>query len=152
MPRSPNIAGSGRSVTRAVIDTNLLVSATLQGAGIPGQILDAVWRREVVPVFSRPMLEEYRDVLARPKFGFDPARVHRLVEDLVALGQLVEVSDTPIDGLPDPKDWPVIAAALAGRCPVVSGNIRHFPPETGVTVLTPRGFFDLFIREPEARG
>jgi uncharacterized protein len=131
---------------RAVIDTNLLVSATLKNTSIPGLILDAVRQRQVVPVYSIEILREYREVLSRPKFGFSAQEVHRLIDDIAGLGKQVYLSGQPPDGLPDPKDWPVIAAALAGGCLIVSGNIRHFLPDTGVIALTPREFFEHFLR------
>lgn len=131
---------------RAVIDTNLLVSATLKKESVPGLILDAVWQRRLVPVYSADILREYREVLSRPKFGFSAQEVRRLIEDITGLGKKVYPSGQPLEEIPDPKDWPIIAAAIAGSCLVVSGNIRHFPPETGVITLTPREFFDHFLR------
>lgn len=131
---------------RAVIDTNILVSAILRRASIPARILDRVWQRELVPVYSTGFLDEYREVLSRPKFGFPIADVRCLIEDLAGLGQQVEVTDPPPENCPDPKDWPVIATALEGHCLAITGTIKHFPSETGVTALTPREFLEHFLR------
>ena len=35
-------------------------------------------------------------------------------------------------------DWPFIATALAGNCPVITGNARHFPQRVDVQVMTAR--------------
>jgi uncharacterized protein len=44
-----------------------------------------------------------------------------------------------IAALPDPDDRPFIEVALSGRADaVVTGNVRHFPPDLGVVVLSPR--------------
>jgi hypothetical protein len=44
--------------------------------------------------------------------------------------------------VPDTADWPFIACALAMRCPVITGNLRHFPATLGITALTPRQWLD----------
>lgn len=57
-------------MTRAVLDTNVLVSALLSPFGNEAQVLDAVRRGRIAPCLSKEILAEYADVLAWPKFGF----------------------------------------------------------------------------------
>ena len=54
----------------AVIDTNVIVSALLKWNSVPGVVLQAVFNGFVVPVYNDEILNEYRNVLNRPKFGF----------------------------------------------------------------------------------
>ena len=53
---------------RVVLDPNVLVSAAISQAGPPRQIISA-WVDERFELIASPaLLEELRDVLARPKF------------------------------------------------------------------------------------
>jgi putative PIN family toxin of toxin-antitoxin system len=58
---------------RAIIDTNVLVSALISPSGNEALLLLAVKQGLVRPCFSPAMLEEYSEVLARPKFAFSAA-------------------------------------------------------------------------------
>jgi len=52
---------------RVVVDTNVWVSALLNPRGFPAQVLEALKRRQFIPVLSPPLIEELREVLARPR-------------------------------------------------------------------------------------
>lgn len=52
----------------AVIDTNVIVSAMLKWDSIPGSILELALDGPITPVLNHEILEEYRQVLLRPKF------------------------------------------------------------------------------------
>ena len=51
----------------AVIDTNVLVSAAMKPESVPGQVLELVLDGVIVPVLNKTIIEEYHDVLLRPK-------------------------------------------------------------------------------------
>ena len=108
-------------------------------------------RREAIDVVATwNLVEEIGEVLRRPRFG----RLHVTEADVVALLAYlapllptVEV-DVPIR---DPKDVPVIAAAVAGRADaIVTGDrdlldddeLRAWLSERGVAVLTPAQLVD----------
>jgi putative PIN family toxin of toxin-antitoxin system len=61
--------------TKVVLDTNVVVSANLVGEGLPAAILDLAINREILMIVSSPVLEEYEEVLHRPRLKLDPARV-----------------------------------------------------------------------------
>jgi uncharacterized protein len=123
---------------RAVVDTNVLVSELINPVGAPAQIVDAIRAGTLIPVISSAVLAEYQDVLRRPRFGFRTDWVDGLLSDMVALSLIVNPDAIHSDAIPDPDDRVFIALARSYGCPVVTGNIRHFPPEVGVDVLTPR--------------
>ena len=56
----------------AVIDTNVIVSALMSRHrdSATVKILDYLYDRTIVPVYSDEILEEYASVLKRPKFNF----------------------------------------------------------------------------------
>ncbi|MBO7410745.1 MAG: putative toxin-antitoxin system toxin component, PIN family [Ottowia sp.] len=130
----------------AVIDTNVFVSSllTCKADAATVLIVKKMLAGEVVPVYSRVIMAEYRSVLARPKFKFNPEETSHLLAAIEMFGVLVEPDDSAISLL-DEKDIPFYAAALVTRASgsfLVTGNIRHFPSEP--FVVTPRAFIDLF--------
>jgi putative PIN family toxin of toxin-antitoxin system len=54
---------------RVVLDTNVIVSAHLNGDGFERHVLDLVLAGKLHLVVSPQILEEYEGVLCRPKFG-----------------------------------------------------------------------------------
>jgi predicted nucleic acid-binding protein len=74
---------------RAVLDTNVLVSAFV----FPGAPPEAVYRRvlsgEVTLIVSRPLLAELGRVLIE-KFDREPAYAEEVLAQLVRIGELVE--------------------------------------------------------------
>ena len=127
---------------RAVIDTNVLVSAMISLSGNEALLLLAVKQGFVRPCFSPAMLEEYSEVLARPKFAFSPDEISDLIELLHRQGDLVRPA--PLSGVsPDPKDDKFMACALAAQVDfVVTGNKKDFPEDQlGVTQVVSAGEF-----------
>jgi len=57
-------------VIRAVIDTNVVISAMISPAGNEALLVLAVNQNLVRPCFSVEILQEYENVLRRPKFAF----------------------------------------------------------------------------------
>jgi putative PIN family toxin of toxin-antitoxin system len=124
---------------RVVLDTNVLVSGILSAAGPPARIVEAVFAGAVEPVYDPQIFAEYEDVLGRAEFGLSPALVGQLLSALDAFGMEIIALPWSLD-LPDPDDAPFLAAAAAATCPLVTGNLRHFPTRArrGVAVWTPR--------------
>lgn len=129
---------------RAVVDTNVLVSAFLNPHGLPARVMDAILSLQLTPVVSPGILAEYTEVLLRPKFGFASEEILGFMKDFTGLA--ISVPDLPDDGplLPDPDDALFVVAARIGQCPIITGNIRHYPPECGVEILTPAQWWDHF--------
>lgn len=123
----------------AVVDTNVLVSAGLNPAGSPARVLAAVEQQLLQPVLSADVLAEYRDVLLRPRLRLDPHWVALMLGHFESLGLLLAPPPIDATALPDPGDTPFIALALHARCPVITGNGRHFAG-TGVEVIAPAGW------------
>jgi uncharacterized protein len=109
---------------RLVLDTNILVSALISGAGPPGQLLAAVKQRRITLVTSPDQIAELRDVLSRERLR--PYIRRDDAEDLLATIDAVAVvaRDLPTIALsPDPKDNPILATAVAGNADfLVSGD------------------------------
>ncbi len=128
---------------KAVADTNVLVSGLLSSHGPPGKLLDAIKTGELIPVFSESILFEYLDVLLRPKLELDREMVSELMEAFYLSGILVDVLDIDTEEFTDRDDVPFYAAALSGQCPLITGNLKHFPRYGPVKVLSPRRALEL---------
>lgn len=129
----------------AVIDTNVLVSSLLSSSprAATVQILESIFEGLIVPVFSQPIVNEYQEVLLRPKFKFDPSMVGILVQTICSLGVHIEPNSSGVV-LADMKDLPFYETFLS--CPhvpkyLVTGNLKHFPQESHI--LSPRDFIEL---------
>lgn len=56
----------------AVIDTNVLVSALYakNPDSATFQVIEKIFAREIIPMYNDEILQEYGEVLRRPKFSF----------------------------------------------------------------------------------
>jgi putative PIN family toxin of toxin-antitoxin system len=135
-------------MTRAVLDTNVLVSALLTPFGNEAQVLDAVRKGRIAPCLSKEILAEYADVLARPKFGFGLDEILGLTDMLRESGLMF--MPTPVPGAsPDAGDDDFIACALFAKAEfIITGNKRHFPAAAcGETrVVSAREFLEIAER------
>ena len=128
-------------MSHAVLDTNILVSALMRPEGPPGRVLLAVKEGALVPAFSLAVFAEYEAVLRRPRLRLDAAKVDAALATMRLVGTTVRGDLPPLPaGLPDDKDWPFIACALAASCPAITGNARGFPAALGVRVMTARAW------------
>lgn len=125
-----------------VLDTNVLVSGLLSPFGPCGEIVRMVSSAELTLAFDARILTEYREVLCRPKFRFDPVKVDTILDHIKHCG-CVAASSPLRNSLPDVDDEPFLGVAFAAKvvC-IVTGNQIHFPPDLcqGVTVLSASNF------------
>ncbi len=96
---------------RAVVDTNVFVSALISPSGNEALILLAIRRGLVKPYFSAEILREYAEVLARSKFGFPPDEIEALIALLRSQREEVQDPEPFPSGSPDPADEKFLACA-----------------------------------------
>ncbi|MGE0222399.1 MAG: putative toxin-antitoxin system toxin component, PIN family [Acetobacteraceae bacterium] len=112
---------------RAVLDTNVLVSALLSPAGNEALILLAVHHGLIRPCFSEPILEEYALVLGRPRFAFPRDEIEALIAMLQGKGELHYAVAAGVTS-PDPGDTKFLDCVMTARVDfLVTGNKRDFP-------------------------
>jgi putative PIN family toxin of toxin-antitoxin system len=124
-----------------VLDTNVLVSARINSAGIPSRIVNLVLDGQIQIVTSPCVAAEYREVTSRAKFhpyGFPPIWLETLIRTSLSLPD----PESFPSACPDPKDAPFLSLAHAAGAWLVTGNIRHFPENIrhGVVVVTPNEY------------
>ena len=88
----------------AVFDTNVLVSALLSKRldSPTVLLLNLVLEGTIILLYNEEILEEYKDVLHRDKFGFSDDRIETLME-VVGTGLSFERTDSK-ELFPDPDD------------------------------------------------
>lgn len=134
------------------MDTNVLVSALLKPASVPGKVLSEALVGRLLPVVCCAMEREYREVPARRKFRFSPAKVREVLFGFKQRAIRMEPQDVErlAADVPDPKDAPFYAVTLNARktldARLVTGNTRHFPRAS--FVLTPREMLDVLDAFP----
>ena len=133
-----------KSTSLWVLDTNVLVSGLISAKGPLGRLIDAVLARRLQIAFDDRILEEYKAVLARPKFQFKPVDVTAFWEILPFQCHLVAM---PVEGLQasDQDDTKFLEVANATESKIlVTGNARHYPEKSrgDIFILTPAEAFD----------
>jgi predicted nucleic acid-binding protein len=63
---------------KAVLDTNVLVSALWTPLGNASAIVNLILSDRVIPCFDQGIINEYRIVLSRPRLAFSPGQVDSL--------------------------------------------------------------------------
>jgi len=126
---------------QAVLDTNVLVSGLLSPYGPPGQLIDALLSRRLKIAYDDRLLLEYKAVLHRPRFDFDP-RSLKAVFGILLFQNRINAEPWPFRPSPDANDTMFLEVASGAGLPLVSGNARHFPPKCrgDVTLMTPAEF------------
>lgn len=134
---------------RAVLDANVLVSAVLSPAGIPGQILDE-WRAERFALLvSALILEEIARVLNYPRIArlhrWPPGKVQEFVAEFAYAAVLTPGEMTLNVIRSDPDDNRYLECAVEGDADyVVSGDqdLLELEEYQGIRVVSPKAFLE----------
>lgn len=118
-----------------VIDTNILVSALWSKSGAPARILSLIISGGFIPCYDYRILNEYRDVLSRPKFKFTDSEINALLDWIIENGRQVITEPLNVD-FTDEADKKFYEVAKFCNAKLITGNIRHFPNDKLVLSVT----------------
>lgn len=128
----------------AVIDTNVIVSAMLKHNSIPGIILDYVTNKTIVPLLNREIMDEYKDVLTRNKFGFDEVDVNNSINIIKENAIFLEREES-FENFVDEGDVVFYEIVMSARntmdAYLITGNLKHYPVRN--FVVTPKEMLDI---------
>jgi len=117
---------------RVVLDTNMVVRAVGDNAGLGREILILALSDAHTLVLSNSLFAEIRKVLHYPRVrkmhGLDDNEIQDFLDYLVAGSEAISVLSYhigPLVGL-DPSDDMVLLAATAGHADVLGTNNNHF--------------------------
>ena len=129
----------------AVIDTNVLVSAliTHNPASATSKVVRLLLEGKYTPLYDKDVLEEYQEVLHRPKFKLLPGVADAIIAYIMENGIEVSRSAFPIP-MPDEDDRVFYEISLSTKDSfLVTGNLKHYPQTPNV--VSPTEFLDKVI-------
>ncbi len=133
-------------MTKAVIDTNVLVSGLLNPNGAPGRVVDQLRTGQLQVVIDDRILDEYVRVLRHPYFERYFTKIDREhLIDYLTYNSEYTIATVRCNNLPNPSDAPFLETALTAAVPLVTGNQKHFPPDKsgGCRIYSPAEFIQI---------
>lgn len=124
---------------RAILDANVLVSASSSRATSPGRLDRLRLEGRLGVGTSRPLLAEFGRVLER-KVGSDPERVEAAVGQVTRIAMVVEPSEMVQAIAADPADDRVLEAGCAYGADVIVSGDRHLldlGAWSGIEIISP---------------
>ena len=128
-----------------MIDTNVLVSALWTPAGNASLILSEIISGTITPCYDERIMQEYRDVLVRPKFMFSSVQVNAVLDVFVYDGIAVVPDFLPEADVKDEDDRAFFETAKYCGVPLVTGNLKHFPADS--MIMSPADFCAQYLSE-----
>lgn len=129
-----------------VVDTNVIISSLiskhLDSATV--KFMDLFYDNKINLYYSKEILDEYIDVLNRPKFRINSEMINDVIRYIIENG--IEITPENKDILMiDIKDKPFYELVMDEQiedAKLVTGNIKHFPIQTNI--MTPSQFMEMY--------
>jgi putative PIN family toxin of toxin-antitoxin system len=141
-----------RSAPRAVLDTNVVVSALLFARGRLWAMRSAWHSGKFVPLVSRVTTTELVRVLAYPKFKLSTPDQRELLADYLPYCTVVEIPSRLLGTppCPDPHDVPFLELAVAGKAGylVTGDGDLHGLKLKACAIVAPEAFMRAFAIAP----
>ncbi len=140
---------------KAVIDTNVLISAVLSKTGVPAAILE-LWRNQsfIVATSETAILEAQRvldDLGAKGKYNLPASEIAEIIRLLRKESQLVPGQVAVTETIPqDRTDEIFLAIALEADVDVIVSGDKHLlnlGKFKEIPILTPRQFLEILEQE-----
>jgi putative PIN family toxin of toxin-antitoxin system len=136
---------------RAVLDTNVLISAFHKPEGILAPLWLLARERKYVLLTSPAIVTETARIL-RNRFHWQEGPLRERIRVLVGVSELVSPKELP-DAVPDdPDDNHIVACAVEGRADLIVSGDRHLlalGQYNGIPVVRPMDFLRT-VGEPAA--
>ena len=120
-----------------VLDTNVLISAIAFG-GRPREVLEKVISGTFAMAISAEMLAEFQGVLEGKKFRYPSAIVRTIVNELLAVSELVRPTMKVEQIKADPADNRILECALESRAACIvtgDGHLLELGRFEGISIL-----------------
>ena len=106
---------------RAVLDTNVVLSALVFRGGAAGQLRLAWQQGRVIPLVSSVTVQELLRVLAYPKFRLSPDEQNELLADYLPYAETVRVPQPPptVPDCRDVLDLPFMHLAVVSKAQIL---------------------------------
>ena len=125
---------------KAVLDTNILVSALLSPEGNPAKIYRMFLSEKLSLIYSTGIFEEYKDVLFRLRLGILENDAKAILTAVWQYGQKIEPLPS-IHVMIDEDDRIFYDTAKNAEAYLITGNKKHYPQTS--FIITPAEFLEL---------
>lgn len=138
---------------RAVLDTNILLSAFWSQSGAAHQILRELLAGRWIAVIENHLSTEYEEILKRHTADITPTfdEIDRALDGLCVLAERRKLCPGWIPVLPDADDEPILQLAFEAQVPyIITRNARDFAgaERFGIQVISPSEFLKLIRSQP----
>lgn len=130
----------------AVLDTNVIVPAFLKRGSVPDTILSLALNNVIELFVNDQIVQEYREVLLRDRFGLDKRDVEDFIDELKDFAHFVEPDrlDEFFTDLGDKVFYEVVMEVRKNMDAFwVTGNIKHFSVKP--YAVTPRQMLQIIL-------
>ena len=130
---------------RAIIDTNVFLTALWSRRGAAFELFAQLPSRRWQIVMSNHLLFEYEEIAKRNavEMGLSLQDIDDVLDAICAAADLRQLEPAWIPRLSDPDDEPLLQMAVEAKVPIiVTRNIRHLKPAEffGIELMTPARF------------
>ena len=138
---------------RAIMDTNVLLSALWSRLGAAFQVFHALRVGRWQIVLSNHLLMEYEEVCKRhaADVGLSLQDIDDVLDAICMVAEEHLLRPGWVPHLPDPDDEPMLQLAVEAAVPdIVTRNFRHLKPaqDFGIHVLSPAQFISKLNAPP----
>ena len=106
------------------LDTNILVSAFIS-KGNEYRILRLAKLEKIKLYISLEILEEFKEVISRSKFGFSQKQINKSIKQLLSISEILITSSKLEIVKEDPDDNKILECALDGKSDFIISGDRH---------------------------
>jgi putative PIN family toxin of toxin-antitoxin system len=130
-----------------VLDTNVLISAALKPEGLEAAVVNLVLAGILEAWVTAEVWSEYEEVLARPKFEKVREGSRQILAALDPRARRTTAVTAPVAAFDEDDNRFLECAQAALADFLVTGNLRHYPAECGVTrMVNARGLLEILER------
>ncbi len=128
---------------KIVLDTNVLLSALLTPNRKASAILDKILNGNIEIYYNENIINEYKEILSRKKFGIPKAQISAIISFIRMKGIYVfdyTESNKPFEDMSDKIFYDI---AISKDSILATGNLIHFPKHKKVISISE--FYNKFI-------
>ncbi|MCL2159781.1 MAG: putative toxin-antitoxin system toxin component, PIN family [Oscillospiraceae bacterium] len=127
------------NIKNLVVDTNIVISATISAHGTPAKIMGLFSDKKVRIYYNDEILAEYKRVLAYERLKIEPQKQAEIIDMIKRDGIYNKPDKISNISLPDESDRIFYDTAITSGAILITGNRKHFPPDEPF-ILTPAQF------------
>ena len=134
------------------LDTNTLISATI-ARGNEFELLRLAKEGKIKIILSLPIIEEFKEVISREKFGFSARQVEQVIKQILSIYELIIPAVKLQVIKDDPDDDKILECAVRGNINyIVSGDkhLLNLKSHNGIQIIKTREALPIINRQSKA--